>query len=97
MALNKSAMVVASRGTYFLADADAEMPPGGINKLPNVDFHVWMDQQMHLVANHPSLAGLAGLNWWTSSLADEETVRFVGKLYRHYALEGQKELLTNWQ
>lgn len=70
------------------------MPPGGINKLPNVDFHVWMDQQMHLVANHPSLAGLAGLNWWTSSLADEETVRFVGKLYRHYALEGQQELLT---
>ena len=31
MALNKSALVVASRGTYFLADADAEMPPGGIN------------------------------------------------------------------
>ena len=31
MALNKSAMVVASRGTYFLADAEAVMPPGGIN------------------------------------------------------------------
>ena len=31
MALNKSAMVVASRGTYFLADAEAKMPSGGIN------------------------------------------------------------------
>jgi hypothetical protein len=70
------------------------MPPGGINKQPNVDFHVWMDQQMHVVANHPVMAGMGGLNWWTSLQADEETVRFVGKLYRHYAIEGKTELLT---
>ena len=70
------------------------MPPGGINKQPNVDYHVWMDQQMNVVANHPTLAGLAGLEWWTSILADEETVRFVGKLYRHYAIEGKTEMLT---
>ncbi len=82
------------RDHLILALGLFSMPPGGINKLPNVDFHVWMDQQMHVVANHPAMAGLAGLNWWTSSLADEETVRFVGKLYRHYAIEGKKELLT---
>jgi hypothetical protein len=70
------------------------MPPGGINKQPNVDYHVWMDQQMNVVANHPVLAGLGGLNWWTSLQADEETVRFVGRLYRHYAIEGRKDLLT---
>jgi hypothetical protein len=70
------------------------MPPGGINKQPNVDFHVWMDQQMKVVANDPAFSGIAGLNWWTSSLADEETVRFVGKLYRHYAIEGKRDLLT---
>ena len=70
------------------------MPPGGINKQPNVDYHVWMDQQMNLVANHPNLAGVGGLEWWTSLLADEETVRFVGKLYRHYAIEGKTNLLT---
>ncbi|MDB6037299.1 MAG: hypothetical protein JWM99_1140, partial [Verrucomicrobiales bacterium] len=70
------------------------MPPGGINKQPNVDYHVWMDQQMNLVANHTSLAGIGGLEWWTSLLADEETVRFVGKLYRHYAIEGKTEMLT---
>ncbi len=71
------------------------MPPGSINKQPNVDYHVWMDQQMNLVANDPVLAGIAGLNWWTSLLADEETVRFVGKLYRHYAIEGNTNLLTH--
>jgi hypothetical protein len=70
------------------------MPPGGLNKLPNVDYHVWMDQQMNVVANHPALAGIGGLEWWTSLQADEETVRFVGKLYRHYALEGRTDLLT---
>jgi hypothetical protein len=71
------------------------MPPGSLNKLPNVDYHVWMDQQMNVVARHPALAGIGGLNWWTSSLADEETVRFVGKLYRHYAIEGKTNLLTS--
>ncbi len=70
------------------------MPPGGINKQPNVDYHVWMDRQMNLVANHPTLSGLAGLEWWTSTLADEETVRFVGRLYRHYAIDGRTNLLT---
>ena len=71
------------------------MPPGGINKQPNVDYHVWMDQQMNLVANDKTLANIAGLNWWTSLLADEETVRFVGKLYRHYALEGRTNMFTS--
>jgi hypothetical protein len=70
------------------------MPPGSINKQPNVDFHVWMDQQMNAVANHPAMSGIGGLEWWTSSLADEETVRFVGKLYRHYAIEGKRDMLT---
>lgn len=71
------------------------MPSGSINKQPNVDYHVWMDQQMNRLANEPSLGGVAGLNWWTSLLADEETVRFVGKLYRHYAIEGNTNLLTH--
>ena len=70
------------------------MPSGSINKQPNVNYHVWMDQQMNLAANHPALSGIAGLEWWTSTLADEETVRFVGKLYRHYAIDGQTNLLT---
>jgi hypothetical protein len=70
------------------------MPPGGINKQPNVDYHVWMDQQMNLVANHPNLSGIGALEWWTSLLADEETVRFVGKLYHHYGIEGKKEMMT---
>jgi len=70
------------------------MPPGGLNKLPNVDYLVWMDMQVNAVANQNALAGIDGLEWWTSSQSDEETVRWVGKLYRHYAIEGQTNLLT---
>jgi hypothetical protein len=71
------------------------MPPGGINKQPNVDYHVWMDQQMNIVAKHPVMAGMEGLEWWTTLLTDEETVRFVGKLYRHYGIEGKTTMLTH--
>ena len=53
-------------------------PPGGINKLSKVDYHVLMDQQMNVVANNPVLADLGGLNWWTSSQADEDSVPFDG-------------------
>jgi hypothetical protein len=70
------------------------MPFLSNNKQPNVDHHVWMDQQVNAVANNPALHHIAGLNWWTSLLADEETVRFVGKLYRHYAIEGKTNMLT---
>ena len=69
-------------------------PPGGINKLPNVDYHVWMDQQMNVLANDPVMADMGGINWWTSIQTDEETVRFVGKLYRHYAIEGKTVMYT---
>src|SRR5262249_22328705 len=49
---------------------------------------------VNVVAKHPVMADLAGLNWWTTLMADEETVRFVGKLYRHYAIEGKTSMLT---
>ncbi len=82
------------RARMVIAFGLFSMPPGGLNKQPNVDYHVWMDQQMNIVANHPVMSGLAGLEWWTSILADEETVGFVGKLYRHYAIDGKTEMLT---
>src|SRR6266487_541834 len=49
---------------------------------------------MSVWSNHPSTSGRRGQEWWTSVLADEETVRFVGRLYRHYAIEGKTGMLT---
>ena len=65
-----------------------------LNINPRVDYRVWMDMQFHHLANDPVFAGLYGLMEYTCGYADEETVRWAARLYRHYALEGQTELLS---
>lgn len=65
-----------------------------LNIFANVDYKVWMDMQFHHVATDPSFFGLYGLMGWTSGYADEETVRWAAKLYRHYGIEGKTEMLS---
>ena len=65
-----------------------------LNIDPRVDYKVWMDMQFHHLANDPAFANLYGLMEYTCGYADEETVRWATRLYRHYALEGQRELLS---
>ncbi|MHA1795469.1 MAG: hypothetical protein ACTSUK_05110, partial [Promethearchaeota archaeon] len=65
------------------------------NNNPSVNFKVYMDMQLNMVANDPAFSGILGVNWWTSTLADEETVRWVyNKLVRHYCIEGNTEMLS---
>jgi hypothetical protein len=61
---------------------------------PEVDYKVWMDMQMQYLAKHPDFDGLFGLHWWNSALTDEETLRWMARLFRHYAIEGNTELLS---
>lgn len=61
---------------------------------PEVDSKYYLDMQMHLVANHPEFQGLAGINTWTCGHADEETVRWMERLVRHYCIEGRREMLS---
>ncbi len=65
-----------------------------LNVQPEVDYKVWMDMQMQYVATHPEFEGLFGLHWWNSSFADEETLRWMARLFRHYAIEGNTDLLS---
>ncbi len=65
-----------------------------LSVFPNVDFKVWMDMQFHHVATDPAFFGLYGLMEYTSGYADEETVRWAAKLYRHYGIEGKTEMLS---
>jgi len=65
-----------------------------LNVDPRVDYKVWMDMQFHHLATDPAFSGLYGLMEYTSGYADEETVRWAARLYRHYALEGRTELLS---
>ena len=66
-----------------------------LNVDPTVDFKVYMDLQMHALATQPAYAGLAGLQQYTCSYADDETIRWASRLFRHYAIEGKTNLLSD--
>jgi hypothetical protein len=70
-------------------------PPLMLNADPGVDYKVYMDMQMYLLANDPVLFGLYGIQWYHNGYADEEILRWSAKLFRHYGIEGRKELLSN--
>ena len=65
-----------------------------LNVSPRVDFKVWLDMQFQYVATDPAFFGLYGIMAYTSGYADEETVRWAAKLYRHYGIEGKTERLS---
>jgi len=69
-------------------------PPESLNTNPGVNYKVWMDMQFNAIANHPAFEGLYGVMEYLSSYADEEIVRWTGRLYRHYCIEGRKDVLS---
>ena len=70
-------------------------PTESLNVNPSVNFKVYMDMQMRALATHPACFGLGGFQWYHSSYCDEENVRWAGRLYRHYAIEGNTKPLAN--
>jgi len=69
-------------------------PPMSLDNNPSVNYKVWMDMQVNMIANDPAFSGINGFMWWTSGYADEEAMRWVGRLFRHYAIEGRTEMLS---
>jgi len=69
-------------------------PPESLNIDPSVDYKVYMDMQFRALATHPAFFGLGGVQWYHCGYADEENVRWASMLYRHYAIEGNTEPLT---
>jgi hypothetical protein len=61
---------------------------------PQVDYKVFLDMQMNLIANDPVFLGTYGISWYHSAYADEEMVRWSAKLNRHYCIEGKKDRLS---
>lgn len=70
-------------------------PNESLNIYPSVDYKVYMDMQFNLLANDPTFFGLYGIMEYLSAYADEETVRWAGRLYRHYGIEGKTNLLSD--
>ena len=66
-----------------------------LNNNPGVDFKVWIDMQFHQLATHPAFDGVFGVMEYNSKSVDEETLRWHGLLYRHYGIEGKRNLLSD--
>ena len=60
-----------------------------------IDFKVWLDKQLHLVATHPDMANLGGISMWSSYYMEPEIFRWFTELVRHYAIEGNTEMLSD--
>jgi len=69
-------------------------PPWMTTTLPNVNVKTYLDMQFQMVATHPVYGNVHGLGVYRSSYADEETVRWVARLFRHYGIEGHTEMLS---
>ena len=69
-------------------------PPETTNVNPGVDFKVYMDMMYNLAANHPAFFGLYGIESYTASVADEESIRWAARLNRHYCIEGRTGMLS---
>ena len=62
--------------------------------LTNVDLKYYLDMQFNLIANAPELEGLAMAGNWGSNYSDNEMVRWTGRLFRHYLIEGKTDMLS---
>ena len=69
-------------------------PPESVNLNPQVDYKVFLDMQYNYLANVPECFGLYGVMVYKSTYAEEEAVRWAGRLFRHYCIEGNTDLLS---
>jgi hypothetical protein len=72
----------------------ASAPPETANINPSVDYKVFLDMQYQHLAASPECLGLWGVMVYKATYADEETLRWAGRLFRHYCIEGNTDLLS---
>jgi len=66
-----------------------------LNATPSVNYKTYLDMQFNIVANDPVFWGTYGLMGYHSNYSDEETLRWMCKLFRHYGIEGNSEPATD--
>lgn len=70
-------------------------PPESLNLNPAADYHVYLDMQFHALATDPEFDGVYGVMEYMADYADEESLRYAQKLFRHYCIEGNTTRLNN--
>lgn len=81
-------------GQMVIALGIYSTPPETLDVYPSVNDRVYRDLEFQMLANDPAFDGLGGVMNYTSGYASEETMRWVGKLFRHYCIEGRTDRLS---
>ena len=71
-------------------------PTCNANGDPNVDFKALMEIQTAALANNPACFATYGIVWYSAHYSDEECIRWGGRLFRHYAIEGRTNRLGDF-
>ncbi|MGD9495313.1 MAG: hypothetical protein AB7Y46_03275 [Armatimonadota bacterium] len=61
---------------------------------PHVNYNAYLDMQFQYIATHPAFFGLGAMHIWRSGYTDEERLRWVGRFFQHYGIEGNTHRLT---
>ncbi len=64
------------------------------NSYPQSDIKYALDYYYHLLATEPEARDLYGVGCYNLRYADEENARWISLLLRHYAVEGNTEMLS---
>jgi hypothetical protein len=73
----------------------AYLPYCTANRYPQADFRVHLDMQMQTLATEPAFFGLWGVQPYRSNYVDEEILNCMGRLLRHYCIEGRSERMLS--
>ncbi len=65
-----------------------------INNYPSADIKVAFDRFFRLLATDPRMDGLYGTGCYSIFHCDEELVRWIGRLIRHYCVDGNTDSLA---
>ena len=84
----------AAAGSGVIFGNFNQLPVLSLEHNPAVDYKVFLDMQVNLVANDPVFEGLATVGYWGTYYGDEEMARWSFELMRHYAVEGHRERLS---
>lgn len=84
----------AAAGTGIIFGNFNQIPVISLEHNPAVDFKYFLDMQVNLIANGPDFKDLATTGYWGTYYGDEELARWSFKLMRHYAVEGNREMLS---
>ena len=69
-------------------------PPESLNLDPGVDYNVFMDMQFHLLATDPIFKDICGIMEYMAAYADEESLQYAHRLFRHYCFDGNTERMN---